>query len=263
MRKKDNLAQAEIFARIYAFYNHQQTNNNRFQISSKSGGSGRIVLNNTTNWNIEIRRDGPTGEVLGFVAPQMLNIAMHVNAPDDYTLFLVFKRFVQADNEIYQVVPKFQSGTLEGKPFSRDFGLESADSTVTWNLAEVADKNLLVISSGSFYINIINNSGTAVRFTRGADPQTTSTGILSVNPATNRKFAVGIARNFDGTYPESQSVGQLRIGATANPILIPTQVFKLDYVYTIEVTGTDASNLVLGDLVESDNPLDLEAIFGF
>jgi len=37
----------------------------------------------------------------------------------------------------------------------------------------------------------------------------------------------------------------------------------LDYVYTITVTGVDASNLALGTITESDKPLDIEAMFGF
>jgi hypothetical protein len=40
------LTNASIFATIYAFYNHEATNNNNFQISAYSGGNGRITLNN-------------------------------------------------------------------------------------------------------------------------------------------------------------------------------------------------------------------------
>jgi len=226
-QNKNNLAAATVFSEIYAFYNNEATNNNRFQISSKSGGSGRITLNNPTNWNIEIRKDGPTGEVLGYVAAHMTNTVLRVNAPDDYSLYPVFKKFIPADKEIYEVVPKYKSGALLGKPYAKDFALATANGTSTWNLAEVAETVNFNLSSGSFYLRIINNS----------------------NP--------------DGKYPASEVISQLKIGTHQNPVIVPLNTYKLDYVYTITVTGADASNLVLGTITESENPLDLEAMFGY
>ena len=262
-KNKNNLAASSVFAEIYAFYNHEATNNNRFQISSKSGGTGRITLNNPTNWNIEIRKDGPTGEVLGYVASNMTNTVLRVNAPDDYALYPVFKRFIPADKEIYEVVPKYTSGALQGKPYAKDFALTAADGTSSWNLSEVAEKVNFTLSSGSFYLRIVNNSNTAVRFTRGDDEQLTSMGIRGIAPANTNVYAVRIARNPDGTFPASQEIAMLKIGTLQNPVAVPTSTYKLDYVYTITVTGADASNLALGTITESENPLNLEAMFGF
>ena len=262
-KNKANPAAAAVFAEIYAFYNHEATNNNRFQISSKSGGTGRITLNNTTAWNIEIRRDGPTGEVLGYVAAQMTNTVLRVFAPDDYSLYPVFKRYVPADKEIYEVVPKFTSGTLKDKPYVKDFALGTADGTATWNLAEVADKINFELSSGGFYLKIINNSNAAVRFTRGDDEQNTSTGIKGIAPANTNVYSVKIQRNPDGTYPATATIAQLKIGTPSNPVDVPSATYKLDYIYTITVTGVDGSNLALSAVQESDNPLGIEAIFNY
>jgi hypothetical protein len=262
-QNKNNLAAAAVFAEIYACYNHEATNNNRFQISSKSGGSGRITLNNPTSWNIEIRKDGPTGEVMGYVASQMTNTVLRVNAPDDYSLYPVFKRYVPSDKEIYEVVPKYTSGALTGKPYAKDFALSTADGTSSWNLSEVAEKVNFTLSSGSFYLRIVNNSNTAVRFTRGDDEQLTSMGIRGVAPANTNVYSVKIARNPDGTYPATQEISQLKIGTLQNPVAVPSNTYKLDYVYTITVTGADASNLALGTMTESENPLDIEAMFGY
>jgi hypothetical protein len=262
-KNKTSPASAPVFAEIYAFYNHEATNNNRFQISSKSGGTGRITLNNSTSWNIEIRKDGPTGEVMGYVASNMTNTVLRVHAPDDYSLYPVFKRFVPSDKEIYEVVPKYTSGALTGKPYAKDFALSTADGTSSWNLAEVAEKVNFTLSSGSFYLRIVNNSNTAIRFTRGDDEQLTSMGIRGIAPANTNVYSVKIARNPDGTYPTSQEISMLKIGTLQNPVAVPTNIYKLDYVYTITVTGADASNLALGTITESDKPLDLEAMFGF
>jgi len=262
-KNKANPAAASVFAEIYAFYNNEATNNNRFQISSKSGGTGRITLNNPTSWNIEIRRDGPTGEVLGYVAANMTNTVLRVNAPDDYSLYPVFKRYVPAEKEIYEVVPKYTSGALLNKPYAKDFALGTADGTSSWNLAEVAEKVNFTLSSGSFYLRIVNNSNTAVRFTRGDDEQLTSMGIRGIGPANTNVYSVKIQRNPDGTYPASQEIAMLKIGTMQNPVAVPTNTYKLDYVYTITVTGADASNLALGAIQESENPLNLEAMFGY
>jgi hypothetical protein len=262
-KNKANLAAAPVFAEIYAFYNNEATNNNRFQISSKSGGSGRITLNNPTSWNIEIRKDGPTGEVMGYVAANMTNTVLRVNAPDDYALYPVFKRYIPSDKEIYEVVPKYTSGALTGKPYAKDFALSTADGTSSWNLSEVADKVNFTLSSGSFYLRIVNNSNTAVRFTRGDDEQVTSMGIRGIAPANTNVYSIKIARNPDGTYPASQEISQLKIGTLQNSLAISSNTYKIDYVYTITVTGADASNLALGEITESENPLNIEAMFGF
>jgi len=262
-QNKSNLAAAPVFAEIYAFYNNEATNNNRFKISAKSGGSGRITLNNPTSWNIEIRKDGPTGEVLGYVASNMTNTVLRVEAPGDYSLYPVFKKYVPTDKEIYEVVPKYTSGALTGKPYAKDFALTTADGTSTWNLSDVANNVNFTLSSGSFYLRIINNAGTAIRFSRGDDEQVTSMGIKGIGPANTNVYSVKIARNPDGTYPASESISQLKIGTSQNPVAVPTNTYKLDYVYTITVTGADASNLALSAITESDNPLDLEAMFSY
>jgi hypothetical protein len=260
---KSNLGNATIFATIYAFYNNEATNNNRFAISSKSGGSGRITLNNPTSWNIELRRDGPTGEVMGYVAANMTNTVLRVTAPDDFSLYPVFKRYNNIEKEIYEVIPKYTSGALMDKPYAKDFALPNADSATTWNLSEVANNITMTLSSGSFYLRIVNGANTAVRFTRGDDEITTSMGIKGIAPANTNVYSIKIARNPDGTYPESELVNMLKIGTPQNALSVPAHTFKLDYVYTINVSGADASNLSLGTITESAEPLDLDAMFGY
>jgi hypothetical protein len=259
-KNKANLAAAAVFAEIYAFYNHEATNNNSFKISSKSGGSGRITLNNPTNWNIEIRRDGPDGEVLGYVASQMTNTVLRVEAPGDYSLYPVFKRYLPSEKEIYEIVPTYGSGDYPNLPYAKDCVVQP-NGTTAWNLQEIASIADLTLTSGSFYLRIVNNSNTSIRFTRGDDEQNTSTGVMGIAPSQSHVYSVKIGRNPDKTYPTSQQIAQLKIGTSQIPRDVPAHTYKLDYVYTIEVTGTSASTLVLGSIVESEEPLDIEAIF--
>jgi len=260
---KNNLPAAPIFAELYAFYNHEADNNNVFKISSKAGGNGRIILNNPTPWNIEIRKDGPTGEVLGYVAANIMNTTLRLEAPADYDLFPVFKRYNPNDKEIYEVVPKYRTGNelLIGKPFMQSFGL--GDEPRTWNFAELAALQNFSISSGGFYLRIQNDAGTDIRFYRGGVPVETSVGMSYIPQATTQLYSVKVARNPDGTYPEETVVSAgYSIGTSQLPFPLPERAYKTDYIYTIRVTGATAAELVIGEVQESAEPMDLEAKFG-
>jgi hypothetical protein len=261
-QNKNNLAAAAVFAELYAFYNHETANNNSFQISSRSGGTGSIVVTNPTSRNIEIRKNGPTGEVLGYVLAHTVNKVIWLNTPDTYDLYPVFKKYVPGEKEIFTIVPMYTSGALERKPYSKDFALSAADSTASWNLSELKELDF-TLTSGSFFLRIVNNSATAVRFTRADEELLTSMGIKGIAPGSTNVYSVSILRNPDGTYPELWEFSNLKIGTQQNMLAVPANSYKLDYVYTITVTGADASNLVLGTITESENPLDIEAIFGF
>jgi len=264
-KNKSNVGAATVFAEIYAFYNHEATNNNRFQISSKSGGTGRITLNNPTSWNIEIRRDGPTGEVLGYVASQMTNTVLRVFAPDDYSLYPVFKRYLPADKEIYEVVPTYNSGNYPNLPYAKDITLTTANGTAAWNLGELSTLVGTTLSSGSFYLRIQNSSQTAIRFTRGDDEQITSMGVRGIPAGQTNVYSVKIQRNPDRTYPSQVQVadGELRIGTPQIPNNVPAHTYRLDYIYTIIVTGSNAASLIIGNIEESSEPMDFEAMFGY
>jgi len=156
-KNKVNPASATVFTEIYAFYNHEAANNNRVQISSKLGGIGRIILTNTTNWNIEIRQDSPSGEVLGYVAPQTVNKELRVAAPGEYSLYPVFKRYTPSEKELYTVVPTYTSGNNQGEPYMMAFTLSTTDAAIAWDLSEVANAYNFNTSFGSFYLTIQNN----------------------------------------------------------------------------------------------------------
>jgi len=261
-KNKNHLAAAPIFAEIYAFYNHTGDNLNSFQISSKVGGAGRITLNNPTEWNIEIRRNSPTGEILGYVADNTVNTTLRLEIPDDYDLFPVFKRFHATDREIYTVVPKFISTNvlLNGRPYMMPFTLIN-DTPQTWNFAELANNLSFSISSGGVYIRVQNDSAIAIRFARGNEELETSVGVRGIRPSYTQLYNIPISRNPDGTYPESQTISGYSIGTTLLMQQLAERVYKTDFIYTVRITGADAANLVIGEITESAEPMDLEAKF--
>ncbi len=262
INNKSNLPAAAIFAEIYAFYNHEADNNNVFKISSKAGGNGRIILQNPTFWNIEIRKDGPTGEVLGYIAPYIQNTALRLEIPDDYDLFPVFKKYVPSEKEIYDIVPKYNEGheLLVGKPYMQSFALGEAPQT--WNFNELASQLNITLTSGGFYIRIQNDAGTAIRFARGTEELPTSTGVKGIQQTYTNLYSIKIARNPDGTYPDKQVASGYFIGTTQLMLPLPEREYKIDYIYSVRVTGANAANLVIGEIEESDSPIDLGAKLG-
>jgi hypothetical protein len=52
------------FTRIYAFYNAAGTNGNVYEISGSLGGSCKLLIQNSTNMNVELRLNGVHGETL-------------------------------------------------------------------------------------------------------------------------------------------------------------------------------------------------------
>jgi hypothetical protein len=261
-KNRNSLQSAPIFAEVYAFYNHTGDNLNSFQISSRVGGAGRITLNNPTEWNIEIRRNSPTGEILGYVAANTVNTALRLEIPDDYDLFPVFKRYHATDREIYTVVPKFLTGaaTLIGRPFMQPFTLIN-DTPQTWNFAQLASNLNFSISSGGIYIRVFNDSNIAIRFARGNEELETSLGVRGIRPNYDQLYNIPVTRNPDGTFPESQIIGGYSIGTTLDMLPLTERVYKTDYIYTVRITGTDAANLNIGEIIESAAPMDLEAKF--
>lgn len=248
------------FAIVYAFYDKNAQSTLSFPISSYSGGSAKLTLNNSSAFNCEIRINSPEGEILGYVGGYEVNKTINIQ-PGDYTFYPVFKKFVKnvqgnGDGEIYSFVPKFKA---TGKPYNRDFAIETSG---TWDLGAVYNSSSMSLSTGGFYITINNQSATAVRFKNGSDGEfATSIGIYGISDGTQKTFFIPFERQADGSYPEQMTFSQLNVGGTGYPNYIPSQAFKLDTRYIITVSGEEKDNLTLSE-VEEDGLVDVNGILG-
>jgi len=252
-----------VFARIFAFYNHRSTNSNVFQISAKIGGAAQLQILNSTPFNVEIRSGSPTGEILGYAAAQAtrgnvipLNIAT-------YDIYPVFKFFSPDDRELYSVTPKYTDGDLEGKPFMTTIGFVAPDRLIRdFDVSEIYDAGSFNLTTGSVYLRINNRvTGTDIQFWENAVVQITSLGAEVIFLGSSETFALRFPRNPDGTYPEKYIISALRIGTTNNRKDVPSFEYELDYLYEIDMTGTNASNMALGNITQLQK-LDLERKFG-
>jgi hypothetical protein len=243
-----NIASAIVFSQIFVFYNNEAENNNVYLISQWIGDEGRIILNNPTHWNIEIRKDAPTGEILGFVAAQMQNEVLRLK-PGNYDLFPVLKRYDSYNKMVYEVVPIYTTGnaSIIGKAYSRYFVL-SENNPQTWNLGELV--SAIDITTGSFNLMIQNNSNTDIRFEKQGVELISSTGLRGIQQGSIGTYNIKVIRNPDGTYPETQLVSGYSVGTPLLMFPIPEYLFKTDYIYTIGVSGNNAATLVIGEIQE-------------
>jgi hypothetical protein len=260
LANKDNLKaiEDEPFCTVYAFYNALGDNNDHYQVSSKLGGTASLRLNNNTNYKFEIRMDSPTGEILGYVGENRTNQMLYVE-PGDYNLYPILKIWSKRDNEIYSSQPTYTSGNLIGRPYMRPFALEGGKPQ-QWNLETAVSEGNIDLSTGVVFITVNNQSNVAVRVLAGATPLVTTTGMASISPNSANIYQFQATQMADKTYPEEWNVNSLQIGTDQLYESVEPGRLKVNYNYTIEVTGADPSNLKISEISEGV-PMNLEAIY--
>ena len=265
--KKSNLGSLEdqVFVRVHAFYNNTGTNNNVFEISSQIGGDGRLNIVNSTPYHVELRDGGTTGPILGYAAGGMTSgNVLRLYVPRDYEIYPIFKFYNQNERELYSVIPKStEEGPRKNKPWVVPYSFNSQNLIRTFNVSEIESEGLFNFSSGGAIIRINNASMIDIRMWNGTTPMFTSTeGNEYFASGTECNYTIPFTRNSDGTYPPSRLIGSLRVGAVDNMKPLGDLTLELDYIYTINVTGSNVNNLVIGTPQKSEEPLDIKKMFG-
>ena len=261
---KNNLAALnnynQAFAKLFAFYDHSSPGSFSVNIVSALGGTGRLIVNNPTGYNVVLRKDSPYGEAIGYTASHILNDTIFLRVPGDYIIYPVFTRWNPLTQELITAIPTFAEGSLQGQPFMWTFSLADSNSSFSVNVSEIPNQGLTLTSGGAF-LNVVNNSLTGVILFNGSTLLATSTGVSVVNSGANNIFYLPFARDSNGIYPNTQSFAQLGIGTNSNRLTVPAQAYMLDYLYEIEITGLNASALQLGAVIEREK-VDLFNLIG-
>jgi len=252
------LASVELFNVVYAFHNHQGTNNNIFNINAQSGGAGRLIMQNPTAWNIELRNLAHNGVTLGFIGPftatQTLNLEI-----GDYYFFPVMRRFNPLLGEIIDVQPVFPDGIVAGTPYFRPLPIGTAP--ITWNFREIAQSASINMVSGAAFVRVVNNSSVGINFFNGQTAQQTSMGSTMIAPGGAMVFQVPFPRNpdhsFSFTHTADFGVGGPGVGRLGN---VPPRTVRIDWLYEIQVTGPNVSNLTASELREVQQ-MDIAGLF--
>lgn len=245
---EDNLSNLKTkpFTRLYAYYNEDAPNNFVYEISSRMGGTGKITLNNSSDYNVELRRNSIHGEVIGYSAAKTYNTEFMVE-PGDYLIFPVFRKFDTTLNEIVTVFPKHSAGTpAAGQAFSVEHQITS-NSPLVVNSDQWA-KNV-TFTNGYAYLKLKNESKAGIRLYDGANTEalTTSTGGQVINSGSSLIYQIEMTK-LSGSegykFKESEKIASLLYGGSVkSDYAIPEHTFEAGKLYTFTVTGDDVYTL--------------------
>jgi hypothetical protein len=238
------------FTRIYAYFNTNAENKLTYTISSILGGDKKIVLQNNTSYNIELRKDGIQGELIGYAGQSTFNTTFNVEA-GTYMIFPVFRKFNQGRGEIITVYPKYQGGNLDGKAKFEYFALDDSLNEASLNASDYLGDDI-VLKTGSAYLVIQNNHGTGMGLWDGYQQVTTSTGGQAINPNNSLTFQIDMAKKpgSNDEYLDTSTKAQFKIGTPAYSVGVSSFEFESDKIYRITVTGANPGDINLSAIEE-------------
>jgi hypothetical protein len=217
------------FTRIFAAYNASGTNETTWIVSGSLGGNGRLVINNMTGWNMELRLDSPRGTTLGYAPYEAGRTTLYMNEGSVF-IFPVFKQYNKTRDEIVSIYPRANDGIPTGDEFSFVSGKELTISAGDY----IDNKNM---SSGAAYLVVHNGSRQGITVYNGNEVQKTVTGISTINAGDTRTFTI-LMDGSPGGYESSKSISGWRVvnmGVRSRDI--PATSLDADYRYMVEVTG--------------------------
>jgi hypothetical protein len=197
------------YTRVWAFYspNQDAPDNSIIRISSKLGGDCKLVVQNSSNRNVELRLNGVNGEVLGY-APANSNYTNIYVVAGPLVIYPVFKKYNPTNDQIMTIYPVGDNGPWSD---SISLGLQpnGSDKTKEYNAATITGTTNF--SVGSAYLIVTNGSAADVCIYEGSGPaaQTlkTDTGYANIPNSSNLKktftFPMG---NVSGSQKFSPSI---------------------------------------------------------
>jgi hypothetical protein len=266
LENKDNpsVLENKPFTRLYAFYNTNSVNANVYRISGILGGTKRIVLQNATDYNVELRQDSQeNGQTIGYTTKQTYNTTFYVDA-NDYMVFPVFRKFNTTLGEIMSGYPVFQEeGPLKNKAWFTEFSLFSTDE-VTVNALDFVTG--IQVQAGAAFLIVQNNSGVGIGLWDGLTRQTTESGGQVINPNDSMIFPIYMTRVQQSFTPYAKKE-QFKVGTSATQHNIPlppdsytdgtdinvTGVYLEGKIYQINVTGANANTLTFSSITKNGN----------
>jgi hypothetical protein len=229
---KSNLASREQypFTRIFAMYNASGTNEVPFIVSGKLGGDNKLVINNMTSLNMELRQDSPRGTTLGYAPYEANNTTLFIQ-DGSFQVFPVFKKYNKVRDEILTIYPRAADGLPVGDEMSFMDG-----KTITISAGDYTGN--ISMSSGAAFLVVKNSSKQGVTVYKGSEVQTTASGISTINSGEERTFTILMDDLGQGEYEESKELSGWRVVQIGTRNLdIETTTLSADYRYTVTVEG--------------------------
>jgi len=250
LANKNNLPSLENrpFTRLYAYHNVGSPNELVYTVNGLLGGNSKIILQNSTAYNVELRNNGRDGAIIGYSRSENYNVEYFVE-PGRYKIFPVFRKFNPALGTIISAFPEYPPGSqLAGRAKNVEFSLDNQDREFT------IDVNAFVsgikITAGAAFLIIQNNAFTGVGFWDGGTRQITEAGGDTINPNRDMTFPIfmGTLPGTDDQYYDSRELGQIRIGPSDNIRTLDPFTFENGKIYRIIVYG----DVAMGNITFSD-----------
>jgi hypothetical protein len=262
---------ANPYTMMYAFYNASSTNENLYSISNLLGGGCKIILQNSTQYNVELRNNGIDGEIIGYIGKDTYNKNFYIQA-GSYLMFPVFKKYDKNIGEIVSTYPKFSSGKLAGQVKSESFSLDSDNPEQEFRAQDwVSD---ITFAPSAAYIKITNSSSSGIQFYTGATAAAyvNSLGSKNINTGKSLTFAITMDKLSGNTYSDSISTSQYSVGtermSAADRAYLSggaNEVFKYEagYLYTFTITGDQSNGYTVTPktkVVDGETVIDKEVV---
>jgi hypothetical protein len=246
---KGNLKSREQypFARVFAVYNKNGTNEHPFEVDSKLGGTNKLILHNLSGYNMEIRRNSLGGATLGYAPSGTNNTTLYIT-DGAYNLFIIYKKYNPLRDQVITIYPKRLNSDL---PVMIDYSFENGEE-LTINGKDWTDpKYISGFSSGYAFLTVQNQlTDSGISVSRGGQVEKTATGNPTINPGTERTYLVPMRSVTAGNttkYEDTTTFSGWSVGPTGEGKPIPVSeelekengldVFEADYMYTVTVSG--------------------------
>ena len=256
LKNKDNYDEMKKapFAMLYAYFNADSASNANmvYTISKSMGGESYIILNNPTNYNVEMRQNGLYGESLAFAGANTVQTKINIDY-GDYYIYPVFRKFQKKTGEIVTCFPKTK-GT--DNPVFIQYSLsENGQKSQEFNVMKWFDPNAFkdYATPGSAYITIHNGnemSGISLYKGGSSEAEVTSTGGKMVNTGKDLAFEIPMVATSGKTFASTASIGGWEVGTSVATTKIPgiteddktngTVTLEAGKMYYLDVTGKDA-----------------------
>lgn len=251
------------YTTFYAVYNKGAPNENVYEISKFLGGDYRIIINNNTDYNVELRNMSPSGETIAFSMGQTYEKSYSVK-DGEYMLWPVFRKYDSRTHEIISVYPTYKTGELAGQAKSIEFSLDRVTKSKQFSVSDWAEG--INFSPSAAYIKIINNSNEGIQFFAGSDtePAVTSTGGKRINTNQELTYSIDMQKltNVNGVkYEDEKKAAGFHIRTNrSSPVYLAgsqeiTTTYKAGKLYTYTVSGSVEKGFKITPLTNEDGSL--------
>jgi len=245
------------FTRIFAFYNNNSENNLVYSINDILGGSCSIIVNNDTNFNVELRLNGVNeevgGTILGYAGAGMANTEFRVDE-GNYMVFPVFRKWNEARGTIFTFFPRIPEGQPgAGKIDYATFSLNSGHRQEVIDAHKYLNTDI-EMKTGCAYLIIQNNhSSNGLEFRKGGTIVTTPTGGQYINRTDHMIFTI-LMPKLPGASMNDDFLNELKltgfsIGTTNHQVSLESHTFITDTIYQVIVSGINAYDVNLSSIV--------------